>query len=479
MQIIVNDKILVFFDTNIFRNTGFDFNSEFYKRLESLKTKFPNLSMLIVPILYHEIVKQLKEVVTPLIDSVNKVKKDLDKKKFGSYSGKLDLSQFNEEDFLKSRIGDLNTFLLKFTDESSFDLSNQNFQYNTREVLQDFFKGKAPFIGSKKYEFKDAFLIQNLYHFLLNPEYKDYEVVIVSEDAGFKEGVKLKIDREYRLLNDYKDFFNFLSTKHEKYNSYYSFVSKLDFSYLIKEKINKYIDDNIENYILENDNIFVDGSDLDRKGLNHGYDYDEVCITRFELVNLSPKINITNIDDRKANVSLKYKFEISFTGIIDNGEFENTISVDEKHTSFIYLNIELEKSADIIKIIKTDIGRIELNKHTLKNRSEPIPVYYNYYVNDTFGVRASERKFTVTCDKCKNNSEFYSPTSEDFESGSIGEGSMGDWIQHTCHFYESCNKCGNEFNGEIVIIEYPYLIINDIEIKCEGGQIGSLDFYLH
>ena len=152
---------------------------------------------------------------------------------------------------------------------------------------------------------------------------------------------------------------------------------------MIKEKINKYIDDNIENYILENDNIFVDGSDLDRKGLNHGYDYDEVCITRFELVNLPPKINITNIDDRKANVSLKYKFEISFTGIIDNGEFENTISVDEKHTSFIYLNIELEKSADIIKIIKTDIGRIELNKHTLKNRSEPIPVYYNYYVDDT------------------------------------------------------------------------------------------------
>ena len=479
MHITVNDKILVFFDTNIFRRTGFDFNSEFYIGLENLKTKFPNLSMLVVPILYHEIVKQMEEVFTPLIDSVNKLKKNLDKKKFGSYSDKLSLSQFNQKDFMDSQIDDLNTFLLKFTDKSSFDLSSQNFQYNTREVLQDFFKGIAPFLGSKKYEFKDAFLIQNLSHFLMNPEYKDYEIVIVSEDDGFKEGVKLKIDREYKLFKDYKDFFNFLSTKHEKYNLYYSFASMKDFSHLIIEKIEKYIGDDIENYILENDNIFVDGTDLDRKGCNHGYDYDEVCMTRFELVDSAPKINITNIDGCKANVSIRYKFKISFTGSIDNGEFEDTIVVDEKHTSSIYLNIELEESDDGIKIIGTDIGRIVLNKHTLRERSQPITVYPSYYVDDIPCLSASKSQFSVTCDKCKNNSEFDSPTSEDFESDLIGEGSMGDRIQHAYQFYESCNECGNEFNGEIVITEYPSLVIDNIKIDCKGGQVESLDFHFY
>lgn len=54
---------------------------------------------------------------------------------------------------------------------------------------------------------------------------------------------------------------------------------------------------------------------------------------------------------------------------------------------------------------------------------------------------------------------------------------MGDWVHHTYHFNEYCNECGDVFNGEIVITEYPYLVINNIEIECEGGQVESLDFY--
>lgn len=194
------------------------------------------------------------------------------------------------------------------------------------------------------------------------------------------------------------------------------------------------------------------------------------------MVNPSSKINIINIDDSKANVEINYKIEVSFTGSEDNGGYEDTTVVDEKHISSIDLNVELEGIDNEIQVIGTDIGRIVLNKNTLRERSQPRYVYSSYY-DDIPCLSASKSQFIVNCDDCKNNSKFDSPTSEDFESGLIGESGMGDWVQHTYHFNEYCNECGNVFNGEIVITEYPYLVINNIEIECEGGQVESLDFH--
>lgn len=54
---------------------------------------------------------------------------------------------------------------------------------------------------------------------------------------------------------------------------------------------------------------------------------------------------------------------------------------------------------------------------------------------------------------------------------------MGDRIQHTYYFEESCDNCGNNFNGKIVITEYPYLVIDNIDSECEGGVVEGIEFY--
>lgn len=476
---VLNDKILVFFDTNIFRKEGFDFqNRYFYTHMLELKTKFPNLSIMVFPVLYHEIVAQMNKKLEEYIIQVTALKKSLDKNKFGSYAHTLDLSRFNAQEFRDTKVNELKEFLSSFTEEENFELSNQMIQYNTVEVLSDFFEKNAPFSDKKKYEFKDAFLIQNIKQAVSHPEYRDWEIFIISEDKRFIEGVNEKIGERLIIHQTSNDFFNSLSKKEERYQLFYSYVLSSDFSGFIYDKINEYKGYDVEKYILENEGIFIDGRDIDRKGYNHGYDYDEICITKFELVNSSPKINIINIDDFKANVEINYKIEVSFTGSEDNGEYEDSTVIDEKHISSIYLNVELEELDDQIKVIGTDIGRIELNKNTLRERSQPRYVYSRYY-DDIPYLSASKSQFMVTCDKCKNNSNFDSPTSEDFESGSIGEGSMGDRVQHTYHFNEYCNECGNEFNGEIVITEYPSLVIDRIEKECAGGQVESLDFYFN
>ncbi|HFI0434779.1 TPA: PIN domain-containing protein [Streptococcus suis] len=474
---VLNAKILVFFDTNIFRNEGFDFqNRYFYTHMLELKTKFPNLSIMVFPVLYHEIVAQMNETLEKYINQVTALKQSLDNNKFGSYAHTLDLSRFNVQEFRDTKVNELKEFLSSFTEEENFELSNQMIQYNTVEVLSDFFEKNAPFSDKKKYEFKDAFLIQNIKQAVSDPEYRDWEIFIVSEDKGFIKGVKEKIGERLIIHQTSNDFFNSLSKKEERYQLFYSYVLRSDFSGFIYDKINEYKGYNVEKYILENEGIFIDGRDIDRKGYNHGYDYDEICITKFKLVNPASKINIINIDDSKANVEINYQIEVSFTGSEDNGDYEDTTVVDEKHISSIDLNVELEEIDNEIQVIRTDIGRIVLNKNTFRERSQPRYVYSRYY-DDIPYLSASKSQFIVTCDNCKNNSKFDSPTSEDFESGLIGEGGMGDWVQHTYHFNEYCNECGNVFNGEIVITEYPYLVINNIEIECEGGQVESLNFH--
>lgn len=62
---------------------------------------------------------------------------------------------------------------------------------------------------------------------------------------------------------------------------------------------------------------------------------------------------------------------------------------------------------------------------------------------------------TVRCEKCGNIQEI-SPDNFDHESGSIGEGGMGDKIEHTFTATDTCDNCRNDF--EVTISEYEYPI---------------------
>lgn len=154
----MNDEILVFFDSNIFTETGFDFQRHnFYSNLLELKTKYPNLYILVFPILYHEIIVQIMKKIEKNIQRVDGLKKSLADNEFGSYANALDLSKFDAEEFKDSKVSELKEFLSSFTEVENFELSNQTIQYNTIEVISDFFEKKAPFTDKKKYEFKDLF----------------------------------------------------------------------------------------------------------------------------------------------------------------------------------------------------------------------------------------------------------------------------------------------------------------------------------
>ncbi|MBF0778697.1 PIN domain-containing protein [Streptococcus cuniculi] len=474
MKNIISDKILVFFDTNIFRNTGFNFQNEFYVRLMELKIKFPNLTILVVPVLYHEILNQLRKATEIQIKEVEAVMESLERNKFGTYSDKLDISQFNADDFIDSKITELKDFLLHFTEAKYFDLDNEEFSYNTSEVLQDFFDGNAPFSGNKKYEFKDAFLIQNIKQIVSGEaENSESQVIIVSADVGFREGVMSKIDREIIIYDDYKKFFDLLSQREEKYQSFYSFVSENDFSHIVNDKLSKFKCSFVEKYILEKEDIVVDGRDLDKKGYHHGYDYNEICINTFKIIDKEPKINIIRIDGMRANLSISYKYRISLTGIVDNGYYNESQTVDEEHITTVLLNMKVEENHENFDIIESNVEKIVLYKKTLRKRSEPRYVYSGEYVPS---LQPDLSEFTILCENCKKESNFDSPTSRDFEVTASWEGNMGDLVQHTYYFNENCSYCGNDFEGEFIVTEYPYLMIDNCEASCKGGEVSTLDY---
>lgn len=304
--------VSVFIDTQVYINESYNFGekgnlSYFHKLI--LEGKIIHLTSEIV---VGEVEKHIRKDVSEALKSFNKV---VDDRKLAVFRKKAheQLQKINEAEMVEEAVSIFKTYL---SDTKAVTLDSETIDLGS--VISDYFESKKPFgiKKDKKNEFPDAFNISMLRKYAM----ENRPVLIVSGDEDF-------------FNEDEEDLFCFkkLSELLDAINSQNNITQSLK-EYL--ERKNQYIFDEVKLQLMDNDyKLEVDGTDTDRKGCQHGFEYEEV-----ELISVVPRflknIEVVHIDlsDEMLTVSLDCKAKLEFSCSFFDEENSAWDSVDKEYS---------------------------------------------------------------------------------------------------------------------------------------------------
>lgn len=360
-------NFVICFDTNVYDNTKYNFDGQFYKTFKELKKeKFPNLEIYINSIIYREVMAHLEEKGQENNEVIERFKKDVwNLEIFDELQRVLNDIDFLREASIKEAKDKFNNFLSLFSvDINSLKAKliyddNQNFDLG--EVLDDYFNHRPPFENknNKKNEFPDALIIQNI-----SQRFKNHDnFIVVSSDNGFRKAVEQKIPKATMFAN-YSECANYLNKHHENYDKACMTIEKLES--VIEKKINQFLSDLtydfVPNYYAEDFGIKVDVTNYDRKGHSELYELDEMMIQKFEL-NDSPLVRILNIEDN-GNTTAEIAYEAIFS--ILGSEDSSYGLINETHK--VKYIVDIIVNIDTAEILDVSPQEIFLNKDSLIDR---------------------------------------------------------------------------------------------------------------
>ncbi len=360
-------NFVICFDTNVYDNTKYNFDGQFYKTFKELKKeKFPNLEIYINSIIYREVMAHLEEKGQENNEVIERFKKDVwNLEIFDELQRVLNDIDFLREASIKEAKDKFNNFLSLFSvDINSLKAKliyddNQNFDLG--EVLDDYFNHRPPFENknNKKNEFPDALIIQNI-----SQRFKNHDnFIVVSSDNGFRKAVEQKIPKATMFAN-YSECANYLNKHHENYDKACMTIEKLES--VIEKKINQFLSDLtydfVPNYYAEDFGIKVDVTNYDRKGHSELYELDEMMIQKFEL-NDSPLVRILNIEDN-GNTTAEIAYEAIFS--ILGSEDSSYDLINETHK--VKYIVDIIVNIDTAEILDVSPQEIFLNKDSLIDR---------------------------------------------------------------------------------------------------------------
>lgn len=360
--------IHVFIDTQIYINESYNFNEKgnlSYFRKQILDGKVIHLTSEIV---VGEVEKHIRKDVSEVLSSFNKT---VDDRRFAIFRGKgyMQLQELNESEMVAEAVSIFRTYL---SDTKAFTLNIGTIDLTS--VISDYFEVKSPFgiKKDKKSEFPDAFNISMLRKYAMH----NRPVVIVSGDRDFSEEDIVC----FKTLGELLDAIN----------------SQDEITHKVKEHLKskrQYIFDEVESKLMDNGYALeVDGTDTDRKGCQHGVEYDEIELLSFTAISLT-NIDVVYIDlpDRMITISLdcKAKLEFSCTFLDETfGDFSTYGTMEETHNTMIPVTINTSFEHDNgnvnfeIDSIDVNISDIELNQYTLKEGSRVRTDDHNRYWED-------------------------------------------------------------------------------------------------
>lgn len=360
-------NFVVCFDTNIYDNTKYNFDGQFYKTFKELKKeKFPNLEIYINSIIYREVMAHLEEKGQENNEVIERFKKDVwNLEIFDELQRVLNDIDFLREASIKEAKDKFNNFLSLFSVDITslkgkliYD-DNQNFDLG--EVLDDYFNHRPPFENknNKKNEFPDALIIQNI-----SQRFKNHDnFIVVSSDNGFRKAVEQKIPKATTFAN-YSECANYLNKHHENYDKVCMTIEKLES--VIKKEINQFLFDLtydfVPTYHAEDLGVKVDVTNYDRKGHSELYELDEMMIEEFEL-NDSPLVRILNIEDN-GNTTAEIAYEAIFS--ILGSEDSSYDLINEIHK--VKYIVDIIVNIDTAEILDVSPQEIFLNKDSLIDR---------------------------------------------------------------------------------------------------------------
>ncbi len=245
------EKDIIFLDTNVFgRKEKYDFEHSYRNNILSMLKRYSNIEVCLPSIVVEELKKHIKESID---NDQNNIKSIYIKRKLphNFYEEALNENLQKLEDFIKrNNIKVLNC-------ERYLEISDVNRWYFNKE---------KPFETSKPKEFPDAMIISAIVNYLKENNYEN--VYIVSEDKGFNESIKSKIDCIIvnKLETILKEFFDFSTFEYRlvedfiKDNNILKDKNLLDFE---SANVNDIINVDIENYHLNSCEIIYDQKDND------------------------------------------------------------------------------------------------------------------------------------------------------------------------------------------------------------------------
>lgn len=360
-------NFVICFDTNIYDNTKYNFDGQFYKTFKELKKeKFPNLEIYINSIIYREVMAHLEEKGQENNEVIERFKKDVwNLELFDELQRVLNDIDCLREASIKEAKDKFNNFLSLFSVDINslkgklIHADNQNFDLG--EVLDDYFNHRPPFENknNKKNEFPDALIIQNI-----SQRFKNHDnFIVVSSDNGFRKAVEQKIPKATMFAN-YSECANYLNKHHENYDKVCMTIEKLES--VIKKEINQFLSDLtydfVSTYHAEDLGIKVDVTNYDRKGHSELYELDEMMIEEFEL-NDSPLVRILNIEDN-GNTTAEIAYEAIFS--ILGSEDSSYDLINEIHK--VKYIVDIIVNIDTAEILDVNPQEIFLNKDSLIDR---------------------------------------------------------------------------------------------------------------
>lgn len=107
-------KIIIYFDTNIYDKTSYNFKGQFYTVFEELKTYFnTNLEIYVDPVTYSEVLSHLKDKAREATDKIREFRKyTIDIDALDDIRTKFDITGLEKTVFRPLKVNLINLFIL-------------------------------------------------------------------------------------------------------------------------------------------------------------------------------------------------------------------------------------------------------------------------------------------------------------------------------------------------------------------------------
>ena len=245
------EKDIIFLDTNVFgKKEKYDFEHTYRNNILSVLKRYSNIEVCIPNIVIEELKKHIKESID---NDQNNIKSSYIKNK---------LTQEFYDEILKENLEKLDEFIER---NNIFVLECEKY-LDISDVNKWYFNKEKPFETSKPKEFPDAMIISAIVNFLKQSDYSN--AYIVSEDKGFIESIKPKVDCIVvnKLETILREFFDFSTYEYKLVEDYLKHNDILKNKNLIEfesANVNDIIDIHVENTTLNACEIIYDWDDAE------------------------------------------------------------------------------------------------------------------------------------------------------------------------------------------------------------------------
>ncbi len=324
------EKDIIFLDTNVFgRKEKYDFEHSYRNNILSMLKRYSNIEVCLPSIVVEELKKHIKESID---NDQNNIKSIYVKRKLphNFYEEALEENLQKLDDFIKRN----NIIILDC--EKYLEISDVNRWYFNKE---------KPFETSKPKEFPDAMIISAIVNYLKEHKYEN--IYIVSEDKGFNESIKSKIDCIIvnKMETILKEFFDFSTYEYRlvedfiKESNILKDTSILEFE---SANVNDTIDIDIEKYHMNACEIIYDQKDNESIVVKVNFDISLAG----EIFVFDPYESIYDEDDEE------YIYPI----------YKTTDKLDIKNLE-IYIELFKDRNGDYIKYKIIDKALIDMTDY--------------------------------------------------------------------------------------------------------------------